>query len=58
MKIYNQVDLQELKNRTTLESLEKDNALLLKDNAKKDIKIEILENDIADIMLEIAKGGK
>ena len=57
MKIFNKVDLQELKDKTTLESLEKNNAILLKDNAIKDIKIEMLENDLADLMLEIL-GGK
>ena len=54
MKIFNQVDLQKLKDKTTLETLEKSNAILLKDSAIKDIKIEIMEMDIADIMFEIA----
>lgn len=54
MKIFNKVDLQELKDKTTLESLEKNNAILLKDSAIKEIKIEVMEMDIADIMFEIA----
>lgn len=37
--------------------LEEENAELLKDSAIKDMRIEQLENDIADIMKEIALGG-
>ncbi|MGL5713676.1 MAG: hypothetical protein ACRCXT_24050 [Paraclostridium sp.] len=37
-------------------NLEKENADLLLDSAVKDIKIETLENDVADIILEIAGG--
>lgn len=57
MKIYNKVDLKLLKDKTSLEVLEKNIATLTKDNAIKDIKIEMLENDLADLMLEIL-GGK
>lgn len=57
MKIYNKVDLDLLKDKTTLESLEKNIATLTKDNAIKDMQIESLENDLADLMLEIL-GGK
>lgn len=57
MKIYNKVDLKLLKDKTNLEVLEKNIATLTKDNAIKDIKIEMLENDLADLMLEIL-GGK
>lgn len=57
MKIYNKVDLKLLKDKTSLEVLEKNIATLTKDNALKDIKIEMLENDLADLMLEIL-GGK
>ncbi|GAB6169705.1 hypothetical protein JCM1393_21650 [Clostridium carnis] len=38
--------------------LEKENADLLKDSALKDFKIESLQNDIADIIKEVAKGGQ
>lgn len=57
MKIYNKVDLKLLKDKTNLEVLEKNIATLTKDNAIKDMKIEMLENDLADLMLEIL-GGK
>lgn len=57
MKIYNKVDLELLKDKVSLEALEKNIATLTKDNAIKDIKIEMLENDLADLMLEIL-GGK
>lgn len=56
MQFYNKVDLELLKDKTTLESLEKNIASLTKDNAIKDIKIEMLENDLADLMLEILGG--
>ena len=58
MKIYNKVDLKLLKDKTNLEVLEKNIATLTKDNAIKDIKIEMLENDLADLMLEILGGSK
>lgn len=57
MQFYNKVDLELLKDKTTLESLEKNIANLTKDNAIKDIQIEALESDLADLMLEIL-GGK
>lgn len=38
--------------------LERENADLLLDSALKDSKIENLQNDIADIMKEMAKGGQ
>lgn len=39
-----------------IESLEQENADLLFDSAIKDMKIKTLENDIADIILEMAGG--
>lgn len=57
MKFYNKVDLELLKDKISLEALEENIATLTKDNAIKDIKIEMLENDLADLMLEIL-GGK
>lgn len=57
MKIYNKIDLELLKDKVSLEALEENIATLTKDNAMKDMKIEMLENDLADLMLEIL-GGK
>lgn len=57
MKIYNEIDLDLLKDKTSLEALEENIATLTKDNAIKDMQIEALENDLADLMLEIL-GGK
>lgn len=57
MKIYNKVDLELLKDKTSLEALEENIATLTKDNAIKDMQIESLESDLADLMLEIL-GGK
>lgn len=57
MKIYNKVDLELLKDKASLEALEENIATLTKDNAIKDMQIESLENDLADLMLEIL-GGK
>lgn len=57
MKIYNKVDLELLKDKVSLEALEENIATLTKDNAIKDMQIEGLENDLADLMLEIL-GGK
>lgn len=57
MKIYNEIDLDLLKDKASLEALEENIATLTKDNAIKDMQIEGLENDLADLMLEIL-GGK
>ena len=58
MKFYNKVDLELLKDKISLEALEENIATLTKDNAIKDIKIEMLENDLADLKLEILGANK
>lgn len=46
--------LENIKNKKILKQLEKENSDLLLDSAIKDSKISTLENDLADLTLEIA----
>lgn len=54
IEIKPKTDIELLKEKT--EILEKENADLLKDSALKDIRIETVENDMADLIKEMAGG--
>lgn len=53
--IYDLTETEILGNKISI--LEAENAELLLDSAMKDLKLQTIENDLADLTLEIAMGG-
>ncbi|WP_406966880.1 hypothetical protein [Paraclostridium bifermentans] len=56
-KEYKVLNGEVVSKKTTLENLEKQQAILLLESATKDIIINNLQNDIASVLLKLAQGG-